>query len=70
MGPLERTNLQMERFSLRKLLAADEAAIKVEDEVPGSFTGGKYIGAMTRMDHRDNTLRRLAEIEVQLDRSL
>lgn len=70
MGPLERTNLQMERFNLRKLLAADEAAIKIEDDVPGSFAGGKYIGATTRMDHRDRTLRRLTEIEVQLARSL
>jgi hypothetical protein len=67
MGPLERTNLYIERRVLRKSIAADEAAIRVEDEVPGSFAGGRYVGSTTRMDHRDGSLKRLANIEAMLE---
>jgi hypothetical protein len=62
----EQTDLRTLRFRLRKAIEADDAAILIEDEVPGSFHGAKYIGSVTRMEHRDTAIKELAEVELRL----
>jgi hypothetical protein len=62
----EHTDLRMLRFRLRKAIEADDAAILIEDEVPGSFHGAKYIGSVTRIEHRDTAIKELAEVELRL----
>jgi len=58
--------LKLEESGLREDIEADEAAIRVEDEVPGSFRGSKYVGEMTRIDHRDELKERLASVEADI----
>jgi len=62
----EQTYLRKLRFRLRKAIEADEAAILIEAEVPGSFHGAKYIGPVTRTEHRDAAILELAEVESKL----
>jgi hypothetical protein len=64
----EQTDLHMLRFRLRKSIEADDAAILIEDQVPGSFHGAKYVGSVTRMEHRDTAIKELAEVELMIVR--
>jgi hypothetical protein len=64
----EQTDLRMLRFRLRKAIEADDAAILIEDQVPGSFHGAKYIGSLTRMEHRDTAIKELAQVELRIVR--
>jgi hypothetical protein len=67
MGPLERTNLKMERLRLRKAIATDEAAILSEDLLPKLFCSGKFVGPTTLMNRRDSLLKRLDTVELRLE---
>ena len=62
----EQTDLRMLRFRLRKAIEADNAAILIENEVPGSFAGAKFVGSVTRMGHRDAATTELAEVELRI----
>src|ERR1700735_5102915 len=62
----EQTDLRVLRFRLRKVIEADEAAILVENDVPGSFRGAKYIGSVTREAHRDTAIKELSRVELKL----
>jgi len=62
----EQTDLRMLRFRLRKVIEADDAAILIEDEAPGSFPGAKCFHSAFRMEHRDTAIKRLAEVELRI----
>jgi hypothetical protein len=62
----EQTDLRVLRFRLRNAIEADDAAILIEDQVPGSFHGAKYVGSVTRIEHRDTAIKELAAVELRI----